>query len=52
MRAQLAATVQPMHAAFVEPSRAHADLVVANDAELAQAAAPLVARVRELLAPT
>ena len=52
VRAQLAATVQPMHAAFVEPSRAHADLVVANDAELARAAAPLLARVRELLAPT
>jgi uridine kinase len=52
VRAQLAATVQPMHAAFVEPSRAHADLVVANDAELAQAAAQLLARVRELLAPT
>ena len=31
VRAQLAATVQPMHAAFVEPSRAHADLVLAND---------------------
>jgi len=47
--AQLAATVQPMHDAFVEPSRAHADLVVANDAELAAAAAPLIARVRALL---
>ena len=52
VRTQLAATVQPMHAAFVEPSRAYADMVVANDAELAQAAAPLVARVRELLAAT
>jgi uridine kinase len=52
VRAQLAATVQPMHAAFVEPSRAYADMVVANDADLAQAAAPLVARVRELLAAT
>jgi len=49
VRAQLAATVQPMHAAFVEPSRAHADLVVANDRELAAAAAELVARVRGLL---
>lgn len=49
VRAQLAATVRPMHDAFVEPSRAHADLVVANDAELAAAAAALVARVRALL---
>ena len=52
VRAQLAATVQPMHAAFVEPSRAHADLVVANDAELARPAAALVACVLELLAST
>jgi uridine kinase len=49
VRAQLAATVAPMYAAFVEPSRAHADLVVANDAELARACAPLLARVRALL---
>jgi uridine kinase len=51
VRAQLSATVQPMHAAFVEPSRAHADLVLQNDAALERAAAPLVARVRELLQP-
>jgi len=50
VRAQLAATVQPMHAAFVEPSRAYADLVLANDRELERAVEPLVARVRERLA--
>lgn len=49
VRAQFAATVRPMHAQFVEPSRAHADLVVANAAELARARDPLVARVRALL---
>jgi uridine kinase len=50
VRAQFAATVQPMHAAFVEPSRAHADLVLENVRELARASEPLVARVRALLA--
>lgn len=51
VRAQLAATVRPMHERFVEPSRAWADLLIANDAELARASAPLVARVRQLLQP-
>ncbi|MFI5315413.1 MAG: uridine kinase [Myxococcota bacterium] len=50
VRAQFAATVQPMHAAFVEPSRAHADLVLENARELARASESLVARVRALLA--
>lgn len=49
VRAQFAATVQPMHAQFVEPSRAHADLVLANAGELALASHALVARLRELL---
>jgi uridine kinase len=50
VRAQFAETVQPMHAAFVEPSRAHADLVLENTGELARASESLVARVRALLA--
>ena len=49
VRAQFEATVRPMHDAFVEPSRVHADWVVATAAELARAREPLVARVRELL---
>ena len=49
VRAQFEATVRPMHARFVEPSRAHADLVVANASDLSLAREPLVARVRALL---
>jgi uridine kinase len=49
VRAQFAATVRPMHALFVEPSRAHADLIVANSSDLSLARDPLVARVRALL---
>jgi len=49
VRAQLAASVRPMHARFVEPSRVHADLVVANASDLTRASDPLVARVRALL---
>lgn len=49
VRAQFVATVRPMHDAFVEPSRAHADWVVPNAADLASASEPLVARVRRLL---
>jgi uridine kinase len=49
VRAQFEATVRPMHLAFVEPSRAHADLVVANASDLSLARDPLVARVRALL---
>jgi uridine kinase len=49
VRAQFDATVRPMHDAFVEPSRAHADWVVANDELLARASEPLVARVQRLL---
>jgi len=49
VRAQFEATVRPMHDAFVEPSRAHADWVVPNAVELARAGAPLLARVRALL---
>jgi uridine kinase len=51
VREQFEATVRPMHDAFVEPSRAHADWVVANEAELASAGDPLLARVRKLLSP-
>jgi len=50
VRAQFAATVRPMHEAFVEPSRAHADVVLENASELARACEPLLARVRALLA--
>jgi uridine kinase len=49
VRSQFVATVRPMHAAFVEPSRAFADCVLANEAELARPVAALVARVRALL---
>ncbi len=49
VRAQFAATVRPMHARVVAPSRAHADLVVVNASELSLAREPLVARVRALL---
>jgi uridine kinase len=49
VRAQFAATVRPMHELFVEPSRAHAHLVIANAAELGQASRALVERVRSLL---
>jgi uridine kinase len=49
VRAQFAATVRPMHARFVEPSRAHADLVVANASEFALAREALVARLRPLV---
>jgi uridine kinase len=49
VREQFAATVRPMHARFVEPSRAFAHLVVANESELERASALLVARVRALL---
>jgi len=49
VRAQFAATVRPMHVRFVEPSRAHADLVIANASDFADACGPLVARVRSLL---
>ena len=49
VRAQFAATVRPMHARFVAPSRAHADLVLENASELSLAREPLLARVRALL---
>jgi uridine kinase len=51
VRAQFEASVRPMHDAFVEPSRAHADWVVANADELARASQPLLERVRDLLSP-
>jgi uridine kinase len=50
VRAQFTATVAPMHAEFVAPSRAFAELCVANEAELERAFAPVAARVRALLA--
>jgi len=49
VRSQFEATVRPMHDAFVEPSRAFADCVLANSSRLERASDPLVARVRELL---
>ncbi len=49
VREQFAETVRAMHARFVEPSRAHADLVIGNEGELAAASHTLVARVRGLL---
>jgi uridine kinase len=51
VRAQFEASVRPMHDAFVEPSRAQADWVVANAEALARASDALVARVRALLSP-
>ncbi|HTO54171.1 MAG TPA: uridine kinase [Myxococcota bacterium] len=49
VRSQFEETVRPMHAAYVEPSRAYADCVLANRTELALAAEPLLTRVRALL---
>jgi uridine kinase len=49
VRAQFADTVQSMHAEFVEPSRDHAELVLANDSDFAGPRDRLVARVRALL---
>lgn len=49
VRAQFETTVRPMHTRFVEPSRAHADFVLANAGELSLASHELLARVRGLL---
>jgi uridine kinase len=47
--AQYASTVEPMHRAFVEPSRRHADLVVAEGGENATAIETLFVRVSALM---
>ncbi|MFP4281238.1 MAG: uridine kinase [Opitutales bacterium] len=43
---QIAATVEPMHAAFVEPSRGRADTVVSGEGALAQTVATLCEGIR------
>jgi uridine kinase len=46
---QYHATVRPMHAAFVEPSRRHADVIVRGEAENDEAVGALVDRIRAAL---
>lgn len=43
---QYAGTVRPMHDRYVEPTRAHADLVVTNDGPLDDAVEQVIALVR------
>ncbi|MBI2374076.1 MAG: uridine kinase [Deltaproteobacteria bacterium] len=49
VRAQYYKTVRPMHLAFVEPSKAHADLIVPEGGQNAIAIDFLVARIRQFL---
>ncbi|HEX9729302.1 MAG TPA: uridine kinase [Gemmatimonadales bacterium] len=46
---QYLATVRPMHVAFVEPSRRHAEVVIADGAGAESAVATLVRRVEQLV---
>jgi uridine kinase len=43
---QYVATVRPMHERYVEPTRAHADLVVTNDGPVERAVEQVVAAIR------
>lgn len=43
---QYLATVRPMHERYVEPTRVHADLIVANDGPIADAAERVIELVR------
>ncbi|MBI4817580.1 MAG: uridine kinase [Deltaproteobacteria bacterium] len=49
VRAQYYKTVRPMHVAFVEPSKAHADLIVPEGGQNTIAIDFLVARIRQYL---
>jgi uridine kinase len=45
---QFESSVKPMHDAFVEPSRVHADIIVTKGGANLQARAQIVLRIREL----
>lgn len=48
--AQFAATVQPMHTKFVEPSKDHADIIIGFDEDLDRACDRVVESIRRLAA--